>query len=232
MNSINRTARLAGLFYLIFFLTTILASVVRSQLIVFGDAATTANNIIANELLFRIGFVTELISALFFLLAAWALYVLLRPVNKGLALLFLLLNLGGVVVECVNTLNLFSALLLLSGADYLSVIPAAQLQAQALLYIDLYTNGFMIAQIFYGAWLLPLGYLVYRSGFLPRSLGILLIIDFVAVLIWFLQFFLLPGLDVISYPGLVVSFIAEFSLTLWLLVKGVKDYVPVLKDAG
>lgn len=73
MNSINRTARLAGLFYLIFFLTTILASVVRSQLIVFGDAATTANNIIANELLFRIGFVTELISALFFLLAAWAL---------------------------------------------------------------------------------------------------------------------------------------------------------------
>ena len=136
------------------------------------------------------------------------------------------------MVECVNTLNLFSALLLLSGADYLSVIPAAQLQAQALLYIDLYTNGFMIAQIFYGAWLLPLGYLVYRSGFLPRSLGILLIIDFVAVLIWFLQFFLLPGLDVISYPGLVVSFIAEFSLTLWLLVKGVKDYVPVLKDAG
>jgi hypothetical protein len=222
-HSMSKTGRLAGLLYLMFILTFILASYVRSQIIVFGDAAATAQNIMANDLLFRIGFVTEILSALFFVLAAWALYMLLRPVNKDLALLFLLLNLGGVVVECVNMLNLFSALQLLNGADYLNVFPAGQLQAQALLYLDLYTNGFMIAQIFYGTWLVPLGYLVYRSGFLPRLLGILLVIDFLGVLVWFLQFFLLPGANALSYPGLVVSFVAEVSLTIWLLFKGVRN---------
>jgi len=86
---------------------------------------------------------------------------------------------------------------------------------------NLYRNGFMIAQVFYGAWLLPLGYLVMISGFLPRLLGILLIIDCAGVLISFFQFHLFPGYEVITYPGLVASFIAEFSLSLWLLIKGV-----------
>jgi hypothetical protein len=209
-----------------------LSTSIRSQLIVFGDAVVTAQNITANELLFRISFITELASALFFVLAAWALYVLFKPVNKDLALLFLLLNLCGVAIECVSMLDLSTALSLLSGGDYLTVFPADQLQAQALLYIDRYSNGFMIAQIFFGTWLLPLGYLVYRSGFLPRLLGILLIIDFFSVLIWFLQSFLLPEADVLSYPGLVVSFIAEVSLTLWLLVKGVKDNRPGSTEDG
>jgi hypothetical protein len=222
-SSSMKIARLAGLFYLIFILTFVLATYIRSQIIVFGDAATTASNITSNELLFRFAFVSEIISALFFVLAAWALYVLLRPVNKDLALLFLILNLGGVVVECVNMLNLFAALLLLGGADYLLVIPVDQLQAQALSYLDLYASGRILAQIFFGAWLLPLGYLVYRSGFLPRLLGVLLIVDFFSVMIWFLQFFLFPGYDAISYPGLAVSLVAEVSLTLWLLVKGVGD---------
>ena len=167
LRSMNRTATVAGLFYLIFILLLPLSTSIRSQLIVFGDAVVTAQNITANELLFRISFITELASALFFVLAAWALYVLFKPVNKDLALLFLLLNLCGVAIECVSVLDLSTALSLLSGGDYLTVFPADQLQAQALSYIDRYSNGFMIAQIFFGTWLLPLGYLVYRSGFLP-----------------------------------------------------------------
>jgi hypothetical protein len=214
-------ARLAGSFYLIFILTFVLASYFRSQFIVSGDAVATAHNIATNGLLPRISFITELVSALFFLLAAWALYSLLKPINKDLALLFLLLNLGGVAIECTSMLNLFSALSLLSGADYLAAIPEGQLQAQALFYIDLYKDGVMAAQLFYGTWLLPLGYLVYRSAFLPRWLGVLLIIDFFSVMVWFHQFFLLPGLDLMSYPGLAVSFIAEVSLTLWLLFRGI-----------
>lgn len=232
LNTMARNGRLAGLFYLIFIVTFTLASYVRSAIIVSGDAAATAHNISANELLFRLGFVTEIISAMFFVLAAWALYLLLRPVRKDLALLFLLLNLGGVVVECANMLNLFSALQLVSGADYLNVFPPGQLQAQAMLYLDLYSNGFMIAQMFYGTWLVPLGYLVYRSGFLPRPLGILLIIDFLGVMVWFLQFFLLPGSSEISYPGLAVSFVAEVSLTVWLLVKGVGSTGIASTEAG
>jgi uncharacterized protein with PQ loop repeat len=156
-------------------------------------------------------------------LAAWALYVLLKPVNKNLALLFLLLNLGGVAVECLNALNLFAALQFLSGANYLSVFQTGQLQAMAMSSLNLYTNGFLIAQIFFSVWLLPLGYLVYKSRSLPKFLGILLIIDFFGNMSWFLQGFLLPDYGILAYPGNVISFIAEISLMLWLLIMAVKE---------
>jgi len=219
----NKIARIAGLFYLIYILTTVLAAVVRSRIIVFGDAAATANNIIGSELLFRTGFVTQLVSAVFFLLAAWALYVLLKPVNKNLALLFLLLNLGGVAVECINMLNLFAALPLLIGANYLNVFQTGQLQAMAMSFLNSYTNGFMIAQIFYGTWLLPLGYLVYKSRFLPRLLGIVLILDFFCWTSYFFQFFLFPDSGILIFPASVVGLIAEVSISLWLLIMGVRE---------
>lgn len=218
----NKIARMAGLFYLIYIITTASATVVRSRIIVFGDAAATANNIMGSELLFRVGFVTQLVSAVFFLLAVWALYALLKPVKQNLALLFLVLNLGGVAVECVNMLNLFAALQFFNGASYLNVFQTGQLQAMAMSFLNLYSNGFIIAQIFYGAWLLPLGYLVYKSRFLPRLLGGLLILDFFGVLFWFFQFFLFPSYGVASYPSYVIGFVAEVSLVIWLLIKGVK----------
>ena len=163
------------------------------------------------------------IFAVLFLLTAWALYVLLKSVNENIALLFLLLNLSGVAVQAVNMLSQFAALMLLSDAGYLKLFPTDQLQSMAMFFLDLNKNGFVIAQIFYSAWLLPLGYLVYKSGFLPKILGILLMTDFVGVLIWFIQFFLFPGYEVVTYPGLAVSFVAEVSLTLWLLIKGARE---------
>ena len=233
MNSRKKTARMAGFLYLMFLVTLIFAEdAVRSKLIVFGDGAATANNIMASEGLFRIGFMSDLLSAVFFLLSAWALHVLLKSVDKNLALLFVLLILGGVAIHCINMLNQFAALLLLSGADYLKVFQAVQLQALAMLFLNLYKNGFIIAQVFYGAWLFPLGYLVFKSGFLPRILGILLMIDCFGVLIWFFQFFLFPGYEVITYPGLIVSLIAEFSLALWLLIMGAKDQKPASIEAS
>jgi hypothetical protein len=214
---------MAGLFYLIFILTTVLATSIRDRFIVSGDAVATANNIMASQGLFRVGFVTELVSAAFFVLAAWALYVLLKPVNKNLALLFLLLNLGGVAVECLNALNLFGALQFLSGANYLSVFQTGQLQAMAMASLDLYSSGFLIAQIFFSVWLLPLGYLVYKSRFLPKFLGLLLILDFFGNMSWFLQSFLLPDYKILAYPGNAISFIAEIALTAWLLIIAVKE---------
>jgi len=219
----RKTARMAGFFYLMFIITFVLASYLRSRIIVFGDVATTANNIISSQGVLRLGFMSELFSALFFVLAAWALYVLLKPVNRNLALLLVLLNLGGVAIECINALNLFSALQFLSGASYLSVFQTGQLQALAMSFLNSYTNGFMITQLFFSTWLFPLGYLVYKSRFLPRPLGILLILDFFGILSWFLQFFLLPDYGILSYPGLAISFVAEFSISLWLLIKGVKE---------
>jgi len=219
----RKTARMAGLFYLIFILTTVLATSIRDRFIVSGDAAATANNIMASQGLFRVGFVTELVSATFFVLAAWALYVLLKPVNKNLALLFLLLNLGGVAVECLNALNLFAALQFLSGANYLSVFQTGQLQAMAMSSLDLYTNGFLLTQIFFSAWLIPLGYLIYKSRFLPKWLGLLIILDFFGNMSWFLQGFLLPNYETLRYPGNTISFIAEIALTAWLLIMAVKN---------
>jgi len=234
MNSINKTARMAGFLYLIYIVTTIVADVFgRSKLIVFGDAAATAQNIMASEWQFRIGFIGDLIAAVLFALTAWALYVLLKPVNRNLALLFLLLNLGGVAIQCASDLNLFASLLVLSGADYLKVFQTDQLQALAMLFLYVYKNGFMIAQIFYGAWLFPLGYLVFKSGFLPRMLGIVLMSHCVVWLMNFLQFFLFPpGYEVITYTSWALGFIAEFGLALWLLIMGAKDQKPALVEAG
>jgi hypothetical protein len=217
----RKTARIAGFLYFMYIVTSIIGN--EFGRFVSVDAPATVNHIIVHESLFRIGFVISLFSVVFFLLAAWALYVLLKPVNKNMALLFLLLNLGGFVIWCLSMLNLFGSLMLLSGADYLKVFQPDQLQAQAMLFINLYKNGSVIAQIPYGIWLFPLGYLVFKSGFLPKILGILLIADFFGLLIFVIQRFLLPGYEVISYPSSAVGFIAELSLSLWLLIKGVKE---------
>ncbi|RKX89869.1 MAG: DUF4386 domain-containing protein [Spirochaetes bacterium] len=224
MNSIKKTARMAGFLYFIYFVIHISADVFgRSKIIVFGDAAGTAQNIMASELQFRIGIMSDLLAAVLFFLAAWALYRLLKPVNKNLALLFLLLNLGGVAIQSFSDLFLFASQLLLNSADYLKVFQADQQQALAMLFLYLYKNGFMIAQIFYGAWLFPLGYLVYKSGFLPKILGIVLMAHCVTWLMTSLQFFLFPGFNAITYVSYPLGFIAEFGLTLWLLVMGAKD---------
>jgi len=225
MNSIYKTARMAGLLYLLTILTSVIANMFGK--FVFVDAPVTVNHIMAHESQFLIGFVISLFSYVLFLLAAWYLYVLLEPVGKKMALLFLVLNLGGFAILVLNHLNLFSSVLLLSGADYLKVFQPDQLQAQAILFVDLFKNGSTIAQIPYGVWLFPLGYLVYKSGFLPKILGILLIADCFGLLIYVCQRFLLPSYDVISYTCMAVSFIAEVSLALWLSIKAVKPRLSV-----
>lgn len=227
MLSSKKDARRAGMLYLAFLITSIFAGVVRSRLIELEDASITADRLGDSMLLLRISIVDDLVSAVLFLLTAWALYVLLKPVQKNFALLFLLLNAAGVAVQCISLLFLFVPMLINNSADFLKAFQLNQLNTLNLLFLNLHKNGFTIAQIFFGTWLLPLGYLVYKSGFLPRWLGILLMADFVSEMIWFFQFFLLPGYDIITYPGFVISFIAEFSLSLWLIIKRVNDQPPV-----
>ena len=219
---------MAGFLYLIYIVVSIFANALgRSKLIVLGDAATTAGNIMASALQFRIGFVIDLVSAVFFLLTAWALYVLLKPVNKNLALLFLLLNLSGVAVWCFSDLFLIASQLLLNGANYLKVFQADQLQALAMVSLNIYKNGFSgIAQIFFSAWLFPLGYLVFKSGYLPRILGIILMVECFGWLLFPIQFFFFPGNPVLTTLSSAVGVIGEFSLMLWLLIMGAKDQKP------
>lgn len=233
MNSANKTARMAGLLYFIYMVFHISADVIgRSRLIVFGDAATTARNLAASAWQFRAGVMIDLLAAVLLLLAAWALFVLLKPVNGNIALLFLLLNLTGVAIQCSSDLFLLAGQLLVSGPDYLNALPVGQLPALAMLSLVTYKNGFMIAQIFYGAWLFPLGYLVFKSGFLPRILGIVLMLHCVFWVMTALQFFLLPGFEAITYISWPLGFVAEFGLTLWLLIMGARGQKPASMETG
>ena len=171
--------------------------------------------------MFRVGLVAALGSALLFVLTAWALYVLLRPVGDSLALLLLVLNAVGVAVQCASYLSLLAVLAQADSSVDVHALTGPQLNALGLLSVSTYRVGFVVAQLFFSAWLFPLGWLVLRSRFLPRFLGWLLVIDGVGVMIWFLQVILAPGHPAISYPSWAVGFVAELGLALWLLVKGV-----------
>jgi hypothetical protein len=220
------TARIAGGLYLVYIVLTVVANAIRDRLVVPGDAAATAANVVASEPLFRLSFVSDVLAGVLFLVTAWALYVLLKPVHPDVALLFVLLNLAGVAVQCLNMLNFFAAGVILGVADAPASIVEGGSPALAMLFLELYRNGFMIAQFFFAAWLFPLGYLVLTSGFLPRLLGVILVVEAVAWLLYPLQHFLLPGLDGVSYVSSVVGFIGEFSLALWLLIMGAKEDAP------
>jgi hypothetical protein len=214
----GKIARVAGILYLIIFGLGIFAELfVRQSLIVPGDAATTVNNIMASESLFRLSLVSDLIRHTFLILLPLVLYKLLKPVNKDIALLMVIFALAGVPISMLNMLNHFAALLLLSGADYLTAFEADQLQAQAMFFLDLQKYGAFIPQ-FLGLWVLPLGYLVLKSGFLPRILGILLMIGCFGYLIDAVLFFLFAN----SAATLsLLAFIGELLFALWLLIKGV-----------
>jgi Domain of unknown function (DUF4386) len=206
-------ARRAGGLYLIYIFLNIVASLLGN--IGLSDAKTLQATIADDEAMFRLGLVAALGSALLFALTAWALYALLRPVDGTLALLFFVLNAVGVAVQCASYLPLLTVL---AQAD--SSVGVTRLDSVAALSVTTFQTGFVMAQLFFSAWLFPLGWLVLRSGFLPRFLGWLLILDGVGVLVWFLQVFLAPEYPAISYPAWVVGFVAELGLALWLLVKG------------
>ncbi len=217
MATINRTARLAGGLYLAlmpfgFFGILYVPSVLR----VAGDAAATARNILASEWLFRSGTLSHLVSQTIFIFLALTLYRLLAPVNKSQAVLMVVLVLAGIPIAFLNEVNHLAALRLLkTGAD--GAFTLAQLQAQAMLFLDMRQDGIVVAQIFWGLWLLPLGLLVFRSGFLPKVLGILLMIAGAGYLIDCTTRLLHPDLAMIGQ----FTFVGELLLPLWLLFKGV-----------
>ena len=218
MNSIQKTARLSGVLYLALAALSAFGLVyVPSMLIVPGDAAATASNIVTSESLFRLGFVSNLVAYTVNIFVALFLYKLLKPVNKGIASLMVLLILMGLAIGMLNELNQFVALLVL-GSDYLTVFTAAQSQALATLFLGIYEHGFTIAHIFWGLWLFPMGYLIFRSGFLPRVIGVLLAIAGLGYLVDFTLFFLFPDVAVTVSN---FTFVGEVVLILWLLIKGV-----------
>lgn len=224
----NKIARIAGLFYLINIITGLFSELfVRSNIIVWENATTTAQNIITSQLLFRAGIISDLLMTTSFLLMGLTLYMLLKQVKKNVALAMLLFNVVGVSIMALNLLNQFDPIILLSGADFLKVFPADQLNALVMLFLNLYKYDYMIAAISFSTYLLPLGYLVYKSGYFPKFLGVLLMVAPLGGLIDLFIQFMFPKYLAITYPGYAIAVIAEFSFCFWLLFKSVK--IPEMK---
>lgn len=224
MNSLKKTARVVGILYIIMAVSLIFSGLVVDQkLYVPGDAVATVSNILASEQLFRLGFVSNLVGQILLLFLVHALYELFKSVDKGQARLMVILVVASVPVAFLNALNQYAPILLLKGTRYLSVFNLPQLQTLAMVFLDIYNHGTIIAEIFWGLWLIPLGLLVYKSGFIPKTLGVLLIIGCFGHLISFISVFLFPSYSTILTPIAETAMIGELPIFLWLLIKGVKD---------
>ena len=210
-------ARVAGSLY---FLANVFAPFtllyLPSRFIVRGDAAATAAHVVASESLFRFGIVLNLFTFISQIFLVLALYQLLKVVNKNMAALMVIFSLTAVPIAMLNELIQLAVLQFLSGADYLNVFATDQLQALAYLFLRLHSQGYLIAQVFWGLWLFPMGYLVFKSGFLPKILGVLLMIGCFGYVIESFAAFLGYNLSIIFFTSW-----GELLLLLWLLIKGV-----------
>ncbi len=224
INSPQTTARVAAFVFLfIFFLGMSTELFIRPGMIVPGDAATTVKNIAASEALFRLSIVSDLIRQMFLLLLPLVLYKLLKPVNKNFASLMVIFALVSVSISLLNELNHFAVLLLSSGAGYLAAFNPDQMNTLAMFFLDLRKYGTFIPQVL-SFWVFLLGYLVFKSGFLPRILGILLMLGGLCYTVSAVLFFLFPNFDATALG--LFAFIGESLFYLWLLIKGVKDQKP------
>jgi len=219
----KKTARLAGLLWLLMIVFGLFSQVgVREKIIVLGDAEITANNIAANTFLYRLGFVSDLAMMICYLLTPLVFYKLFSKVDKNLSILTVVFGLMGTAIGMLNLLNEFAALHVLSGIEYLNAFDTRQLQAQAMLFLELNEHGYMIAHIFFALWVMPLGVLILRSGFLPRIFGILFVAETVAGLLSIVIHFLSPNGD-LETNLMWLGAIAEFSFTFWLLIRGINE---------
>lgn len=230
MRPTDNPGRVAGFLYVLMSIVGFFAmGYVPGKLIVHGNAAETANNIAASEMLFRLGIAGELIGQAGFIFVALALYDLLKDVNRRYAALMVILIVVSIPIAFMNELNSIAALVLVRGADFLSLFEKPQRDALAMLFLNLHQYGFVVAEIFWGLWLFPLGMLVYRSRFMPRFLGAWLVLAAVAWLILSLASVLTPQYQGKVYTYAQPAFFGEIAFMLWPLIKGAK---PLRVDAA
>ena len=222
----KKTARLAGLLYLIVVLSGIFSlAYVPKTLIDWGNANITFNNIVNHELLFRFGIFSSVICYTAFIFLPIVLYKLLKPINEFYAKLMTILALVSVPISFVNLQNKLSIVSLISNNDFLKVYTNEQLQTKIMLELHQYDNGILLVSVFWGLWLFPLGYLIYKSEFLPKVLGILLMLGCIGYLINFTGNMLVKNyseLGISKFISLPAS-IGEIATCLYLLIVGVKS---------
>ena len=222
MNVIQATARRAGALYFLLLIMGLVDMFGFSHFIVSGDAAATARNIAAAEPMYRIGILTDFATLVLFVFVVVSLYKLLKDVDIWHAMLMVIFVSVGVTIGFVNLLNKIAPLVLLGGANYLSVFNKPQLDALALGFLSLNEAGNIVDSAFWGLWLFPFGILVIRSGFLPRVLGILLIVAGFAYLTISVTSIVLPAYQPIVSRVMMPLGFGELPIIFWLLIKGAK----------
>ncbi|UKB78451.1 DUF4386 domain-containing protein [Chryseobacterium sp. MEBOG07] len=226
MTTTSKKARLAGFFYLIVIITGFFSLMyVPSKLIVWENPTLTFQNISSSVQLFRLSIASSIICYIAFTLLPLALYQLLKDVNGNYAKLMVILALISIPISFINLQSKFSVLTIIEGTDYLKVFDVKQLQAQMMMLLSNYNKGILIAQVFWGLWLFPFGYLVYRSGFLPKILGVFLMLGCVGYVINVLGRTTVPHFSEYSISKYITLFatIGEIGTCLWLLVVGVRN---------
>ncbi len=223
MHPIKKTARIAGAIYLSMVVTGPFSLIyVPNKLIVRGNAAATADNILAHETIFRLAILADLVGSVIFICLAIALYRLLSGASKTWAGLMVAFVLVSAAVGFLNTLNDIAALTLFRGADFLAVFDKPQRDALGMLFVRLHSQGILINEMFWGLWLFPFGLLVFRSGFLPRFIGVWLMINcfgYVALSVTALFF---PTYYEAAFKWAQPLLFGELAIMLWLLIKGAK----------
>jgi uncharacterized protein DUF4386 len=228
MSSTRNPGRFAGSLYLLFSIVGFFAMMyVPSKLIVHGNAAATASNISASETLFRLGIAAQLICHAGFIFVVLALYDLLKGVNRRHASLMVILLVVQIPIAFLNELNSIAALILVRGADFLSVVEKPQRDALAMLFLNLHFEGLVVDEIFMGLWLLPLALLVYRSRFLPRFLGVWLALGGFSWVILSLTEVLSPQYYDKVFTYSQPAAFGEIAFMLWLVIKGARA-VPTI----
>jgi hypothetical protein len=225
MTSLSKNARVAGLLYIVASVVGVVRLMyIPNALFVGGNAAATANNIVAHESLFRLGIVSQLLASVLWLFVPLALYRLLKGVDSALAVLMVILgSLMQVPIFFVNTANDVAALLFARGADFLSVFDKPQRDAFARLFLNLHHQLDLANMMFAGLWLFPFGLLVYKSRFLPRFLGVWLMIACFAWLAFSFSGLLLPEYEDKVFALIQPFVLGEVATMLWLVIMGAKE---------
>lgn len=222
LSSLKKTARTAGLWYLCLIIIGIYGlRFVAGQIRVAGNMAATAQNIITHEFLFRTGVASNLAGNLIFLFLVLAFYKLLKQVNERQAKLMVILVILQIPISFVVELLNFTSLLILKGEAIPSINPA-QKQDMAILLLNMHNYGLNVLEIFWGIWLIPLGQLVYKSGFIHRIIGVLLIVGGIAYMADSFTYLLFPAYDAVVSPFAILASLGEIAIMLWLLIVGVK----------
>jgi hypothetical protein len=226
MSSPKRLARIAGVLYLLVAIFSGFAfGYVLAKVYVPGDAATTAGNVVENSGLVRMGVVADLFQATVWVFLAMTLYILLKHVHQSAARAMVLLVTVGAAIVCLNDVFQIESVRVATDGSYAVALGAAGSSALVLLLLQIHHYGFLAAQIFFGLWLVPLGYLAYKSAMFPKALGVALIVGGACYLVGLLAVFLVPDFDFgekINVFVTIPSAIAEISMVLYLLVVGVK----------